>query len=324
MAGKVDVLERVVGCFKGLSTGDAIGKQTESLKFEEIEQWFPGGVTGFHGSIGSVMPRYEGRHYFWKYGETTDDTEQTTSIARVIARGHGITHAAVGEELMLCKKSNRPTLQLGKFQQLGDPSRIAFEGDGCGAAMRVAPIGVLYSFDKIQDLTSSVFEASIPTHGGRLAICGAAAIAAAVSAAIDNRSSDEILFHAVNAAKIAEKYRPSTSDENISSLIMQVHEELSNQAILSLDYIKERYMPWNTPNIVALAINFAVITKSAEKTILLAANLGGDTDSVASMGAAIAGAMSPETVNDIWYQAVEDVNGNELVNLAPIITSLRK
>ncbi len=111
------------------------------------------------------MPRYEGKHYFWKFGETTDDTEQTTSIARVITRGLPITHASVGEELMQCKKSNRPTLQLGKFQQFGDPSRIAFEGDGCGAAMRVAPIGALYSYENIHELVSSVFEASIPTHG---------------------------------------------------------------------------------------------------------------------------------------------------------------
>lgn len=36
MVGKVEVLEPVIGCFKGLSTGDAIGKQTESLRFEEI------------------------------------------------------------------------------------------------------------------------------------------------------------------------------------------------------------------------------------------------------------------------------------------------
>ncbi|MDF2684817.1 MAG: ADP-ribosylation/Crystallin [Brevibacillus sp.] len=119
MVGKVEVLERVAGCFKGVSTGDAIGKQTESLRFEEINQWFPGGVTGFHGPIGSIMPRYEGKHYFWKFGEITDDTERTTSIARVIARGLPITHASAGEELMLCKKSNRPTLQLGKFQQFG-------------------------------------------------------------------------------------------------------------------------------------------------------------------------------------------------------------
>lgn len=318
-----DTLNRIIACLKGVATGDAIGKQTESLSFEEVKQWFPEGISDFHGEIGSVMPRYEGKHYFWKFGETTDDTEQTISIARVIAEYGKITHSLVGKELMLCKKSNRPTLLLGKFQEIGDPTRVAFDGDGCGAAMRSAPIGALFSTQRLDDLVSSVFEASMPTHGGRIAICGASAIAAAVSAAIDGRQPPEIVQHAVHAARLAEKYRHQTSEENVADLILHVYKDLSNLETLSLEYIKDKYMPWKTPNIVALAITFAVLTQSAEKTTLLAANLGGDTDSVASMGSAIAGAISTQTVNERWYQSVDEVNGSELLQLAPKIAHLR-
>ena len=189
--------------------------------------------------------------------------------------------------------------------------------------MRSAPIGFLFSTRKLDELVTSVFEASIPTHGGRIAICGASAIAAAVSAAIDRKNPSEILQHAVQGAKLAEKYRPANSEEDVADLIIRVYEDLSRRGTLSLEDIKDKYMPWKTPNIVALAINLAVFTQSAEKTTLLAANLGGDTDSVASMGAAIAGAMSPQTVNESWYQAVEEVNGNELLQLAPKIAHLR-
>jgi ADP-ribosylglycohydrolase len=129
--------------------------------------------------------------------------------------------------------------------------------------------------------------------------------------------------HAILGAKLAEKYRPASSDENIAALIESMYEDLSQQDEMSLTYIKEKYMPWKTPNIVALAINFAVLTKSAETAALLAANLGGDTDSVASMGAAIAGAKFPNTVNDNWCQIVEEVNGNELVGLAARIAEKR-
>lgn len=45
-------LNRVIACLKGVSTGDAIGKQTESLNFEDIKQWFPEGISDFHGEIG--------------------------------------------------------------------------------------------------------------------------------------------------------------------------------------------------------------------------------------------------------------------------------
>lgn len=112
------------------------------------------------------------------------------------------------------------------------------------------------------------------------------------------KQPNEILHHSVLAARTAEKYRPASSDESVADLILRVYEDLSSQESFSLEFIKDKYMPWKTPNIVALAINFAVITQSAEKTTLLAANLGGDTDSVASMGSAIAGAMSPQTVNE--------------------------
>jgi ADP-ribosylglycohydrolase len=41
--------ERVIGCFKGLATGDAIGKQTETLTRADIHECYPEGITGFHG-----------------------------------------------------------------------------------------------------------------------------------------------------------------------------------------------------------------------------------------------------------------------------------
>ena len=50
--------ERVIGCFKGLATGDAIGKQTETLTRTDVQRWYPRGITGFHGLPGDVIPRY--------------------------------------------------------------------------------------------------------------------------------------------------------------------------------------------------------------------------------------------------------------------------
>jgi ADP-ribosylglycohydrolase len=61
----------------------------------------------------------------------------------------------------------------------------------------VAPVGILYRSDRVGDLVAR--EASIPTHGGPLAIAGAAAVAAAVSA-IDGRPALKILELAEQAA----------------------------------------------------------------------------------------------------------------------------
>ena len=62
---------------------------------------------------------------------------------------------------------------------------------------------------------------------------------------------------------------------------------------------------------------------SAEAAILLAANTGGDSDSVASIAGAILGARYPESVNDEWYAVVERVNGHDLLSLAEGLAGLR-
>lgn len=315
--------ERVIACFIGVLTGDAIGKQTETLAHEEIKDWFPEGISGFHGEIGSVMPRYKNRHYEYRFGETTDDSEQTTVMAKVLAREGKITHTSVGHELLSCKKSNQPILQLGKFQQIGDPRRITYEGRGCGAAMRVAPIGAFYKTDELDSLLHAVFKASIPTHGEQEAICAASAIAAAVSAAVEGKNEEFILNYSILAAKEAEKYRPVSSKNNIASLISEIYTDLSNFEDLTPSRISQKYLPERTHTIIPLAIALALLTRSAEKTTLLAANIGGDTDSVASMGAAIAGAMNPNSINGDWYEIVKEVNGNELIELAQSIINRR-
>ena len=76
--------------------------------------------------------------------------------------------------------------------------------------------------------------------------------------------------------------------------------------------------------IVPLAIGLALVTKSASQTILLATNIGGDADSVASIGGALTAAMCPQSVDEGWYQAVENVNNHSLVELATKLAALRQ
>ena len=63
--------------------------------------------------------------------------------------------------------------------------------------------------------------------------------------------------------------------------------------------------------------------QSAQEAILLAANIGGDSDSVASIAGAILGAMYPPTVSDDWYRVVEAVNDHKLLAIANDLAELR-
>jgi ADP-ribosylglycohydrolase len=55
----------------------------------------------------------------------------------------------------------------------------------------------------------------------------------------------------------------------------------------------------------------------------VAANVGGDSDSVASIAAGILGARFPSTVNKRWYDVVEQVNGHDLMDAARALAPLR-
>jgi len=75
--------ERILACLKGIATGDAIGKQTETLSRENVLRWYPDGVRGFEGSPGTPIPRYAGNaKHEWRIGETTDAGRPTQSIRR--------------------------------------------------------------------------------------------------------------------------------------------------------------------------------------------------------------------------------------------------
>ena len=54
-----------------------------------------------------------------------------------------------------------------------------------------------------------------------------------------------------------------------------------------------------------------------------ATNVGGDSDSVASIAGAILGARYPDTVNNEWYEVVERVKNHDLRSLAEALNGLR-
>jgi ADP-ribosylglycohydrolase len=319
----VQLQERVIGCFKALATGDAVGKQTEMLSRADVRRWYPEGLAGFHGRPGEVIPRYASKRYEWRIGETTDDTEQTLAVTRAILQEGRASHRMIGHELLQCKKSLHPGVSLWTFVQIGDSARIARDGDGCGAAMRTAPVGVLFPSGRIDQLIGGAYECAIPTHGGQMAICAAAAVAAAISAALDGLPAVEVLSIALNACEAAEPLCPSGETPTMADAIREVYADLAGRKHLIVDELAERYFPNKPRNIVPLALALALVTQSAQETTLLATNIGGDSDSVASIGSAVAGAIHPETVNEEWFDVVRRTNSEDLIGAATLLAALR-
>ena len=316
---------RILACLKGLATGDAIGKQTETLSREGVVRWYPHGISGFEGLPGTVIPRYAANSKRqWLIGETTDDTERTLAVARAVLRDRAVTHLTVGEELLTCTKCVHPGLpSLWQFHQAADPARIAEDHDGCGAAVRVAPVGILFRSHRIDEIVAGAREASISTHGGPLALAAAAATAAAVSASLDEAGSDEIFALAQHAANRAESRRRSSSHTVFAHAMRAIYDDLRRAPRLSATEVAAKHFPKDPLTIVPLALTLAILMDSAQEAILLAANVGGDSDSVASMAGAILGARYPETINEEWSRIVERVNGHNLDSVGEALGELR-
>jgi ADP-ribosylglycohydrolase len=317
---------RITAVLKALAIGDAIGKQTETLSRDGVRRWYPEGIAGFEGPPGSIIPRYVGNSKReWRIGETTDDTERTIAVARAVLQDGDVRHASVGRELLTCRKCVHPGIaSLWEFHQAADAARVADRHDGCGAAIRVSPVGILYRSERLDDIVDGAREASIPTHGGPLAIAAAAATAAAISAAIDGATAHEIFALAERAAAQAERASGDGGTAVFPSAMRQVRVALSEWGALQPDSAAARCFPNSPRTIVPLAIALATIADSAEEAILTAANIGGDSDSVASIAGAILGARCPDTVREEWSGVVEAVNGHDLVALADQLSALRR
>lgn len=321
----ITISDRILGCLKGIATGDAIGKQTEMLSREDVLHWYPHGIRGFEGTPGAVIPRYVGNaKHEWRIGETTDDTEGTLAVARAILTERDVSHVSVGRELLRGTKCVHPGVKaLWEFHQAADPARMARNHDGCGAAIRVAPVGIFYTSHRTEELLNGAREASVSTHGGPLAIAAAAATAAAVSAAIDEASPHQVLELAERAADEAERRWPGPSAPAFADAVRTVEHNLRRLPALRPAEIAALCFPNQPLTIVPLALGLATIVQSAEEAILLATNIGGDSDSVASIAGAILGAMYPPTVSHDWYGVVEAINDHNLVAIANHLAELR-
>jgi ADP-ribosylglycohydrolase len=314
----------VLGCLNGLAVGDAIGKQTENLSHNDVRRWYPNGIAGFEHPLGQTIPRYAGKKREWFVGETTDDTERTLAVARAIVRDRFADHTAVGRELLTCAKSVHPGVRsLWEFHEAADPARIAHLHDGCGAAIRVASIGIAFRPHELRDLVHTARQASIPTHGGSRAGIAAVANAAAVSGAVEGMTTAAIIRVVQDAAAIAEGEQASAPAGAFQVLLHEAVHQFADGHQPSASELAAVCFPDQTFAIVALGLALGLFAGSARHAVLLAANIGGDADSVASIAGGIAGAMYPDSVPAEWVADVERLNGHRLTAVAELLAAVR-
>lgn len=313
--------ERALGALYGLAIGDALGMPTETMTSAEISRRY-GEVTGF-------LPGADGRRAL-AAGRVTDDTEQAVLVARLLIEGRGRLDPARLVAGLL--DWQRQKVAEGSGGLLGPSTRRALEaarsgepltecgryGTTNGAAMRITPVGIAVPPRPLPRLVDAVLTTDTPTHATGVAHAGAAAVAAAVSSGIDGADWEQSHQLAVSAAQLAAgRGFPPSGDAVVARL---------RDLPQTLDAILGRGLGVATEESVPAA--FALAARAPQdpwRVVLLAANLGGDSDTIGALAGAMTGAHAGvSALPEPARETVRRVNDLDLELLADGLLAVRR
>lgn len=171
---------------------------------------------------------------------------------------------------------------------------------GNGSAMRVAPVGLLYSRN-LERLREIAYQSSSITHSHELGKEGAALQACAVALAL-NTPSDEGIDRGGFLSRLGNFVRDRVYKEKVGQIGELLGEQDKARVVSVLGHGIE------APRSVATAIYcFLGHPKSYEETVTYAISLGGDTDTIAAMAGAISGTyLGVEAIPSIWRAKLEN------------------
>lgn len=294
-------LNHIAGALAGMVLGDALGVPGELWPREKVRARF-GHIDRFiDGPEDNIVACY------FKAGHYTDDSAQAFVILKALLKAGTVPEAKVladdlldwvrsmnGFEINLLGPSSKASLLA--WSKGEDPKPVTKLSLTNGAAMRIAPVGCLIDFSEHDLLARTVAGVSSVTHSTDVAISGAAMVAQAVASGIAGRSWDEISADMKAIHPIAMRLGEPTWAANILSrlevferVMLPKRNEVDDEAASRFiyDVIGTGTM---TSESVTAAICIALWCREPWRAAVLAANMGGDTDTIGSMAAAICGA----------------------------------
>lgn len=325
--------DRALGALYGLAMGDALGMPTQIMSRRSIVTRF-GTVTGFEpgpsdNPVSAGMPA----------GSVTDDTDQAVIVGRLLTESGGrIDPLRLAHELLEWERDMKAK---GSFDLLGPSTKAALEavsrgvppeeagksGATNGAAMRITPIGVAFSHTPLERFLDQVAAACQVTHDTTIGIASAAAVAAAVSRGVDGGDLEDAFASAVTAAAAGAERGHWVAGADIAARIgwaVDLVRGLPEQQ--ALDRICD-LVGTSVASQESVPAAFAVLALAEGdpwRACLMAANLGGDCDTIGAIAGAIAGAISGASGLPAEALAtLRSVNGLDLEPLAASLLALR-
>jgi len=287
--------EIIKAILESIAVGDAMGMPTEFMTRESIKNKF-GQVEHLIDPINSLV------HSDLKYAQITDDTEQNVYLIKEYCAKGSIEVENTAFSLLswiketgaIEKKYIGPSsLKALKAIEAGeDPYKAGQNGTTCGGIMRT-PAAVLCTREgDRQSLMQNVQNCCIPTHNTSTALEAAMAYAFAMEACLQRRSIEEVIEKAIEGAvegvnRAPYKMCAASSGERIRYLWENRDCFDSEQKLL--DFLFNIFGTGMESEDVCAAV-FGIFMFAREDVwlaIKLGSSIGGDTDTVAALAAAL-------------------------------------
>jgi poly(ADP-ribose) glycohydrolase ARH3 len=281
--------DRFLGCLIGQAVGDALGAPFEGVPADFVF-WTQGTVPELLAQCSSEVLRY------------TDDTQMMIGVAETLA-AHGeicedslCHHFAANYEpergygtgarrILECMAAD------GDWQHLAE---TVFPGGsfGNGAAMRVAPVGLLFCHD-LRRVAEQARRSARPTHRHPLGIEGAQLFALAVALAVQGPPLQRGRF-----------YRTLEGSCGSEEFRWQVRAARGLRRQHSVGFLGNS-LPAHRSVVTAMAC-FTTCPDSFEGAVTKAIALGDDTDTLAAMAGALSGAhLGLAAIPQRWVERLE-------------------
>jgi len=308
----------------GGAVGDALGAPVEFMRLDEIRQQFgPSGIRDYAPTFGRL-------------GAITDDTQMTLFTAEGLLRGDvrgslkGITHypsmvhsaylrwlmtqGDVPEGLrvvddgwlithreLFSRRAPGATC-LDALRTVGrNAKRAPNDSKGCGAVMRIAPVGMfgaIYGADpkSVFDLAAEI---AWLTHGHVTARTSAGVVAVIVAQLVEGASLPDAL---TNAKQDLVRHRGHR--ETLAAIAEA--ERLAGEKPNDPKAIGRLGGGWVSEEALAIALYCALSATNFESGVVLAVNHDGDSDSTGSITGNILGALfGAEAIPSRWLASLE-------------------
>jgi len=287
-------LDRSIGALYGLAIGDALGMPSQTLS--------PADIAHRYGRIEDFVQPYADHpvSHGLSAAQVTDDTEQSLLLARrLLLDPQGFDDLGWARDLMDWEADIRAR---GLRDLLGPSSKAALnallagaspevtglQGTTNGAAMRVAPVGISTPPVPSQIVRRVAMTCRV-THNTGEAIAGASAVAMVVSAGIAGLSFESAVPLALEAARLGQKQGNQVGEWDMPARIRLALDAARSSVVERI--VTAVGTSVQSRESVAAAFGLVRLADGdGWAAMVLAANIGDDTDTIGAIAGAMAGA----------------------------------